>query len=189
MANTKLSKGRGWLRSDAAASVARIDKLLGRALDINSAGRTRAQQLALLRRWAIGGKYNRPPYLYKPAAVSPHESGLAIDTDDTAWMRTHGAAHGWTHPVASDVPHFVYVPAKDKYRVAAPKPPKAPKWPGNLKLGSRGSRVKAVQRKVGAYADGIYGPITRSKVRAFQRKRGLVVDGIVGPITWHALGL
>ncbi len=52
-----------------------------------------------------------------------------------------------------------------------------------LKLGSRGSAVKAVQRALGIPADGIYGPQTRAAVLAFQTRNGLGADGIAGPQT------
>jgi peptidoglycan hydrolase-like protein with peptidoglycan-binding domain len=56
-----------------------------------------------------------------------------------------------------------------------------------LKIGSRGSRVKAVQRALGIRADGIFGPHTRAAVLTFQTRNGLVADGIVGPRTRSAL--
>jgi peptidoglycan hydrolase-like protein with peptidoglycan-binding domain len=46
--------------------------------------------------------------------------------------------------------------------------------------------VKQVQAKVGADADGKFGPKTEAKLRAFQRAHELVPDGIVGPKTWAA---
>ena len=49
--------------------------------------------------------------------------------------------------------------------------------------------VRAIQRKLGLPADGIYGPRTRAAVRGFQRRHGLAVDGIAGPQTLRALGL
>ena len=49
--------------------------------------------------------------------------------------------------------------------------------------------VRAIQRKLGLPADGIYGPQTRAAVRRFQRSHGLAVDGIAGPQTLRALGL
>jgi Transglycosylase-like domain/Putative peptidoglycan binding domain len=49
--------------------------------------------------------------------------------------------------------------------------------------------VRALQRKLGVQADGIYGPRTRAAVRRFQRRHGLLVDGIAGPQTLGALGL
>jgi N-acetylmuramoyl-L-alanine amidase len=62
-------------------------------------------------------------------------------------------------------------------------------YPGTLiKLGSKGSVVKEIQKALGGLVvDGQYGPKTANKVGEFQRKKGLVVDKIVGPLTWKAL--
>lgn len=62
-----------------------------------------------------------------------------------------------------------------------------------LRLGSRGSAVTDLQRRLTAAgfspgaADGIFGGQTDSAVRSFQRARGLGADGIVGPMTWGVL--
>src|SRR5918998_756964 len=57
-----------------------------------------------------------------------------------------------------------------------------------LKLGSEGEAVAAVQRKLGVDpADGNFGESTDRVVRVFQGNEGLAVDGIVGPQTWGAL--
>lgn len=58
-----------------------------------------------------------------------------------------------------------------------------------LQLGSRGDAVKALQRKLGITADGIFGPQTLAAVKAYQSRNGLAVDGIVGPKTSAKLGL
>jgi len=58
-----------------------------------------------------------------------------------------------------------------------------------LRKGDRGRAVRAVQRRLGITADGVFGPQTRRAVRRFQRRKGLVVDGIVGPVTRRALRL
>ena len=60
---------------------------------------------------------------------------------------------------------------------------------GLLKVGSSGSAVTALQRKLGIAADGVFGRQTRAAVRRFQRRNGLAVDGIAGPQTLGALGL
>ena len=49
--------------------------------------------------------------------------------------------------------------------------------------------VRAVQRRVGVTADGIFGPATERAVKRWQRRHGLVADGIVGPQTRAAMGL
>jgi hypothetical protein len=58
-----------------------------------------------------------------------------------------------------------------------------------VKRGDRGSAVRAIQRKLGITADGVFGPMTERAVKRFQRRHDLVPDGIVGPITRGALGL
>lgn len=56
-----------------------------------------------------------------------------------------------------------------------------------IKFGSRGSDVKALQRKLHLAEDGIFGVNTREAVIAFQKQNGLTPDGIVGERTRAAL--
>jgi len=58
-----------------------------------------------------------------------------------------------------------------------------------LRLGSRGSAVRAVQKTLGVSATGYYGTATQRAVRNFQAENGLRVDGIVGAQTRRALGI
>lgn len=58
-----------------------------------------------------------------------------------------------------------------------------------VKRGYRGPGVALIQRKVGATADGVFGPGTEKAVKRFQRRHGLVADGVVGPITRKAMGI
>jgi hypothetical protein len=58
-----------------------------------------------------------------------------------------------------------------------------------LKLGSTGSSVKAVQRRLRVPTTGYFGSQTVAAVKRFQRSRGLKADGIVGPATARALGV
>lgn len=58
-----------------------------------------------------------------------------------------------------------------------------------LKKGSKGAEVKAVQKKLGINADGVFGNDTYNAVRNFQGRKKLTVDGVVGPKTWAALGI
>lgn len=65
----------------------------------------------------------------------------------------------------------------------------APKYPGHSvdRGHSHADEVKLVQAKVGAKADGDFGPKTEQAVKAWQAARGLKPDGIVGPKTWGAM--
>ena len=58
-----------------------------------------------------------------------------------------------------------------------------------LQQGDRGAAVRALQRKLGLRADGIYGSATKRAVRRFQARRGLEADGVAGRATLAALGL
>lgn len=58
-----------------------------------------------------------------------------------------------------------------------------------LKLGSRGSDVITLQKKLNLQADGIFGPLTEEAVKEFQKANGLSVDGIVGAKTWAKLNV
>lgn len=59
-------------------------------------------------------------------------------------------------------------------------------WP-DLRLGAAGSRVAELQRALGIFDDGVFGPGTDNAVRRFQARRELVADGVVGPRTRAAL--
>lgn len=49
--------------------------------------------------------------------------------------------------------------------------------------------VRAMQRKLGVAADGVFGPATERALKRWQRRHGLVADGIAGPQTRSAMGL
>jgi peptidoglycan hydrolase-like protein with peptidoglycan-binding domain len=53
--------------------------------------------------------------------------------------------------------------------------------------GSHGTIVRWLQRRVGAFVDGDFGPLTELAVKAFQIKHGLLADGIVSPLTFAPL--
>jgi resuscitation-promoting factor RpfB len=58
-----------------------------------------------------------------------------------------------------------------------------------LKVGSHGSAVKQVQRKLGVPTTGYYGTQTKAAVKRCQRSHRLHVDGVAGPATLRALGV
>lgn len=117
MNTTTLGNNRGWLRSDAAASLARVDAEIGHPLQITESGRTRAQQQA---HWDHYQKYGSP--IANRPGTSLHESGLAIDTDE---RRTEVLnRHGWFHTVYRTVNgkrtlvepwHYEYSAGRDRY--------------------------------------------------------------------------
>ncbi len=59
----------------------------------------------------------------------------------------------------------------------------------SVAYGSRGERVREIQRALGTRVDGVYGSRTINAVRHFQRRNGLRVDGVVGYQTRRALGI
>jgi peptidoglycan hydrolase-like protein with peptidoglycan-binding domain len=56
-------------------------------------------------------------------------------------------------------------------------------------LGSTGSAVKQLQRKLHVQATGYYGNETRTAVKHFQKRHRLQADGVAGPATLRALGV
>ena len=48
--------------------------------------------------------------------------------------------------------------------------------------------VQEIQRAVGCYPDGIWGPLTTEALKTWQREHGLVADGIAGPKTLAKMG-
>lgn len=58
-----------------------------------------------------------------------------------------------------------------------------------LSLGSTGSAVKKLQKKLKVRVTGYYGNETRAAVKRFQRRHGLKADGVAGPATLRALGV
>jgi hypothetical protein len=54
---------------------------------------------------------------------------------------------------------------------------------------SKKGDIRALQRKVGVSADGVFGPATERALKRWQKRHGLVADGIAGPQTRSAMGL
>lgn len=120
-----LNHNRGWASPDAARSITRIDRQLGRPADINEAGRSPEQADANHRAWLAylnGGP--KAPYAL-PASQSIHCQGDAADTDD--WYNDAAAAvwydNGWrqtarypNNPKKDEPWHGEYFPDLDNHR-------------------------------------------------------------------------
>lgn len=87
---------------------------------------------------------------------------------------------------------------RDTDPAPVPPPPSRPEQPTlpepvpgsrTLRLGCTGADVRELQRRVGAVADGAFGPATLAAVQRWQQSHGLLPDGVVGPRTWAALGV
>lgn len=203
-----LTHNRGWLADAAAASLHRVDARLGRPVDINEAGRTRARQQELWNLYyypngTVRPASQRPSWLGRPAkpGTSRHETGMAIDTDDRiSWI----GQHGWVANVAGEPWHFEYFPARDQYRTAGTSAAPAFPLPAGYYFGPKSGPKQSVsgyfsyrdqlrtwqarmaQRGWAITADGLYGAKTADVVKRFQREKGLTVDGKIGPATWAA---
>ncbi len=58
-----------------------------------------------------------------------------------------------------------------------------------LKPGSRGPRVRSLQRRLKVKVSSVYDRRTKAAVVRFQKRKKLTADGIAGPVTLRALGL
>jgi peptidoglycan hydrolase-like protein with peptidoglycan-binding domain len=71
---------------------------------------------------------------------------------------------------------------------AAPAPAASgPAFPGDLDVGSKGEAVKLVQAKIGAKADGDFGPKTGEAVSKWRVANGMSAGTKVGPKVWKAM--
>lgn len=174
-----------WLRDDAANQLNAYEDKYG-VLALTSAGRTEAEQQALINRWNAGGKHNRPPYLYAPAipaASSNHvkNGGLAVDVSSYDKFAQHSKEFGFVRPLpGSDPVHFEFV--------GVTKPAAAP----NQVTKDRQNWLTSIGISVGkSGADGIDGPATKEAYKTYQkalRDWGYTgaIDGIWGPATQKA---
>jgi hypothetical protein len=112
-----------------------------------------------------------------PVTLAPSHSVAEIPTqeepDDPIEVPAEEVAET---PVKATTPPVAAAPAKEDFD-AMPI----------LKVGSKGSAVKILQKQLGITADGDFGPKTKAAVIAFQEKHSLKAEGVVGPATWNAL--
>lgn len=85
--------------------------------------------------------------------------------------------------VVAPTPEIV-TPVKPAPAVAKPTKPVLTE---SLKVGSKGSHVKYLQKSLHIPADGIFGPATKKAVMSFQKKHGIKVTGTVGKETWSKI--
>lgn len=104
------------------------------------------------------------------------------------------AVVGWGRPVYTgeeNLPLLSKVGSSDApaapAKPAAPKAPAAPAQFVDLKVGSKGQKVKVVQTALKLKADGEFGPATEKAVKAYQKAKGLPETGIVDQKTFKAL--
>lgn len=163
-----------WLRDDAAAAFNKAEDDHGRFV-VNSAGRTAAEQQALINRWRQGGTYNRPPYLYEPANPPERSNhvangGIAVDIGDWRRFAAIAAQYGFSHPYPGGDPvHFEFVGGSKT---------------GNQITKDRQSWLNS--RGWSLVVDGIEGPLTTKAYKEYQSFLGVTADGIWGPQTQAA---
>lgn len=121
---------------------------------------------------------------------APKESPLRrSSTLGAAAVVAAGIAVPVTSATAQAAPAASLAPAVSAAPALTASPAAATTFRGIVRMGDRGPLVRTIQGKVGASADGVFGPLTRSKVMSYQRRHGLVADGVVGPKTGTRMGL
>lgn len=159
---------------------------------------TQAQEESVAKLFAWAAKLYHFPF---QVTADPTGTGLGHHAMGGSDWGGHTQCPG--EPVVQQKPYIVNR-ARQLADAPAPTPKPAPKPPApqhpmptwyhrvlRFTAGSpmeSGEDVKVVQRKVGATADGLYGPNTAAKVRGFQLTHKLAVDGVVGPLTAKELG-
>lgn len=133
-----------------------------------------------------------------PAATNGHV-GVALTGDGWHWTTAEGGGGADGTLCRMSQPKDIRLsgsrPLRGVWRAdgissdtdPAPPPTLIPSERRTLRRGDAGPDVRAMQPKVGAKADGDFGPKTEAAVMAFQSRAGLKADGIVGPKTWAAL--
>lgn len=119
---TPLSGGRGWLTPRAAASIHRIDRALGRELQITEAGRTwdRQRQHWDAYQAYLAGTGPWAAIALHPDAPSIHQLGEAVDTDEWTAHDALLREHGWVRTVYRggvlvEPWHYEYRPENDQH--------------------------------------------------------------------------
>ncbi|MGB3186949.1 MAG: NlpC/P60 family protein [Ornithinimicrobium sp.] len=134
------------------------------------------------------GRHRAPSRLsYKPVA----KAGATVVVSTGLALGTAGAGQAAPAQGATPAPTVApqVAPAATTAPVVAPTQFLPTATYRTYRWGSRGGQVKTIQRIVGAYQDGIFGPKTHAAVKRYQKRNGLWADGIVGPKTSRKMGL
>lgn len=155
------------LRNDAAESWDRFERAHG-VHAVNSAYRSQATQNGLIYRYDHPkSKYDRPPYLFKPAKKSRHTLGVAIDTPNAKAVARIAGEYGWRFLFEYDAVHLEYDPAYDRHKGGTATPTPVGKIAEDSVLGQ--ATIRRMQHDLGTPEDGkISGKSTM--VAALQRR-------------------
>ena len=121
-------------------------------------------------------------------AVKAFQKANGLTADGTAGEETQKALFGGNAKKAEAKATASPTPKTAEKATAAPAPANE-----NLKIGSKGSEVRSLQKKLielgylSGNADGIFGTKTAEAVKAFQRASKLTVDGVAGAKTLSSL--
>ena len=152
----------------------------------NDSGTDVAQlQEALIKLGYLSGKADGKYGSDTVEAVREFQKANGLSVDGTAGEATQKALYGGNAKAK----------AKVTAKATATPTPKATDAPKNdtLKVGSRGTDVKALQNKLielgylSGKADGVYGSKTAAAVKAFQKDSKLSADGVAGEKTLSKL--
>jgi len=140
------------LRDDAAESWDRFERDHGKH-QVNSAFRPQSVQNELIYRYDHPrGPQDRPPNLYKPAKVSRHTAGVAIDTPNAKAVANISGAYGWRFLFEYDAVHLEYDPAYDRHKGGTATPTAPGKLAEDAILGQ--GTIRRMQHDLGTPEDG-----------------------------------
>jgi hypothetical protein len=177
---TRTFEGKTWYLKLGVAPMATPGKSnhnWGLAVDVHSAGEPKRLN------WMIAN-VKEFGFSWEVVPVEPWHIRLVTGDNPTPAVRAYMERNGIKAPAAGSAP-VASVASPDSSGTSG----------GDLKVGSKGPEVVALQNKLkeaGFYsgnADGDFGPKTNKAVKDFQKANGLKPDGLVGPVTKKKLGL
>ena len=116
--------------------------------------------------------------------------GPATERALKRWQRKHGlVADGIAGPQTRSAMGLGPGPVLKRRGAGARRGGGSNRARGHAGRRQRAGGVRAIQRKVGVAADGVFGPGTEAAVKRWQASHGLTADGVVGPQTRSAMGL